>query len=177
MKIDYSKIPVLAVGFTRSTSPFARAIQAVRGILHDKAAPNHAFLVTCDRGQLFATEETLSGLQERSLEEYTRPGNRIVAMYYWRLWTLEKREAALDYLAEIRRRREEEARYDLKGLLSFVLPWVKPDKRRQWCSENCASIMQKYGADFIKNVHVTPDQLFKIMQKSDDCTAVLGYYK
>lgn len=177
MRLDYSKIPVLAVGFTRSNAPFARAIQLARGILHDKAAPNHAFLVTCDRGQLFATEETLQGLQERSLEEYTRPGNRIVAMYYWQLWTLEKREAALDYLAEIRRRRGEESKYDLKGLFSFVLPWIKPDPKRNWCSEDCASIHKRFGATWAENVHIDPLQLLRIMQKSDECEAVLGYYQ
>lgn len=177
MKIDYSKIPVLAVGFTRSTSLFAKAIQLVRGILNDKAMPNHAFLVTCDRGQLFATEETLDGLEERSLEEYAKEGNRIVAMYYWQLWTVEKREDALNYLAEIRRRKTEESRYDWKGLLWFLNKRVKPDPKRQWCSENCASMLKKYGASWIGDTHLAPDELLKLMQKSGECEAVLGYYK
>jgi hypothetical protein len=180
MNLNYRTIPILAVGFTRSTSPFSRAIQLFRGILGDKSAPNHAFLVTSDHGQLFATEETAFGLEERSMERYTKPSDRIVAMYFWRGFDdRTATNAAQRYLAEIRRRAGEAAKYDFKGLLSFVPlvnKFVKPDPKRQWCSENCASVMQGFGAKFIKDIHVSPDQLLKIMRDSGECQAVLNYY-
>lgn len=179
--INYAVLPVMAVGFTRATGLIARAIQLFRKILSDKSEPNHAFLVTEDHGQLFATEETLHGLEEKSLEQYTSKGNRIVAMYTWKGWNDGvKREAAQQYLAEIRRRAGEASKYDFKGLFSFVpilKKFVTPDPLRQWCSENCASIMKMFGAKFIITTGIAPDKLLDMMKKSDECEAVLNYYK
>lgn len=180
-KLDYDSIPVLAIGFTRSTSLIARGIQLVRGILNDKAAPNHAFIVTEDHGQLFATEETFDGLKEQSLEEYTKDSNRIVALYLWNGFDdALTRYKVQRYLAEIRRRNAEPSKYDWKGLFSFVPGFktvVKPDPKRQWCSENCASILKQNGAKFINKVEIAPDELLKAMQGTDECRAILGYYK
>ena len=178
-KINYTNIPVLAIGFSRSSSLFAKGIQLVRGILGDKSEPNHAFFVTEDHGQLFATEETIHGLVENSLEEYTGSRDRIVAMYIWEGFNdASKREDALKFLAEVRRKRNENSRYDFKGLLSFVpvlKKFFKPDPKRQWCSENVASLLNTYGAG-IGEEHITPDQLLKIVQEKSDFKAVLGYY-
>lgn len=181
MKLNYDAIPVLAIGFTRSSTPIAKAIQLFCGILKDKAAPNHAFIVTEDHGQLFATEETFGGLKEQSLEEYTKDNNRIVAMYLWNgfesgLITYKVQRC----LAEIRRKAAEPAKYDWKGLFSFVpgfKKFAKPDPKRQWCSENCASVLKANGAKFIDKVEITPVELLKAMQSTDDCRAVLGFYK
>lgn len=180
-KLDYDAIPILAIGFTRSTSLIATSIQLVRGILTDKAAPNHAFIVTEDHGQLFATEETFGGLKEQSLEEYTKDSNRIVAMYLWNGFDNSMvRYQVQRYLAEIRRRNAEPSKYDWKGLLTFVPGFkkvCKPDPKRQWCSENCASILKNNGANFINKVELAPDELLKAMQQSDECRAILGYYQ
>jgi len=179
--LNYPNIPVLAVGFTRSSTFFGKAIQLCRGILGDKGAPNHAFLVTADHGQLFATEETLSGLEERSMERYTTKKERIVAMYYWMGFDEHgKKDIAERFLAEIRRKNGENSKYDFWGLLSFVPvlnKFFKPDPKRQWCSENCASVLMNFGACFIHDTRVTPDQLLTTMQHTDECRAVLGYYK
>ena len=180
-KINYRNIPVLAIGFTRATGLIARGIQLVRGLLKDKAAPNHAFFVTEDHGQLFATEETLSGLRENSLEQYTKEGNRIVALYIWKGFnSVTARESAQPYLAEIRRRAKENSKYDFKGLFSFVpvFKWfVKPDKQREWCSENVASVLKQYGCEGIEKTTLSPDQLLKVIQeRKGEFDAVLGYY-
>jgi hypothetical protein len=178
--INYPKLSPLMIGFTRSESLFAKGIQLFRGIIGDKAAPNHAFIITSDRGQLFATEETLKGLEERSLERYTTKQDRIVCVMKWNGWTEEIIQKAQDYLAEVRRRAEEDSKYDFVGLFSFVPGFkklVKPNPKKQWCSENCASILKKFGAKFIKNIHVSPDQLLKIMLDSSECEVVLNYYK
>jgi len=181
MKINYGKIPALAIGFTRADDIVSHLIQFFRGILKNKAAPNHAFIVTEDHGQLFATEETIHGLREMSLEEYTTPENRIVAMYEWEgFHDRNIRENVQRSLAEIRRRAGEESRYDFKGLLSFIpglKVFFKPDPKRQWCSENCASIMKTFGAKFINKVEISPDELLKIMQNTEECKAVLNYYQ
>lgn len=179
--LNYPIIPALAIGFTRSNSLIAKVIQFFRKILDDKAEPNHSFIVTEDHGQKFATEETPHGLREQSLEQYIYKNNRIVAMYLWNEFkdpgTIDKVET---YLAEIRRRFGEESKYDWKGLFHFVpivKKFVKPDPKRQWCSENCASILKKYGAGFIVKTEIAPDELLKIMKASDECNAVLNYYK
>jgi hypothetical protein len=191
MKINYLTIPVLSIGFTRSTSLIARGIQLFSGTLHDKAAPNHAFIVTEDHGQLFATEETLGGLRENSLEEYTKESNRIVAMYYYTMFdNPDVRNHALCYMAEIRRKAGENTKYDFKGLFSFVPGFrlfCKPDPVREWCSENCASIMKRYGAPGLANIireysdtPLRPDELLAVMSAKDDIgecyRCVLNYY-
>lgn len=180
-QLNYRNIPPLAIGFTRSSTLMGKAIQFFRGILKDGGAPNHAFIVTSDHGQLFATEETLSGLEERSMERYTSKKERIVAMYYWLGWDeYDKGNIAETFLAEIRRKMGETSKYDFWGLLSFVpvlKKFFKPDPKRQWCSENCASVMKFFGADFIRDTKVTPDQLLAIMQHTDECKSILGYYK
>jgi hypothetical protein len=180
MKINYRNIPVLAIGFTRADDFMARGIQLFRHILKDKAAPNHAFIVTEDHGQLFATEETPRGLEERSLEEYTSDSNRIVAMYKWHGFDIpEVVDHVQRQLAEVRRRAGEDSKYDWKGLLSFLpgmKKFFKPDPKRQWCSENCATILKKYGAPGIDKVEVAPDELLKIMQENSGYVCVLNYY-
>jgi len=169
-KLDYDAIPVLAIGFTRANTPLAKAIQLMRGILKDKSEPNHTFIVTEDHGQLFATEETLGGLKEQSLEQYTKEGNRIVAMYLWNGFDSPLIKYKVQRcLAEIRRKAAEPSKYDWKGLFSLVPGFkkiVKPDPKRQWCSENCASVLKANGAKFISKVEITPDQLLKAMQQS-----------
>lgn len=181
LKINYRNIPVLAIAFTRSTSLIGTAIRFFRGNIRDKAFPNHAFLVTEDHGQLFATEETFSGLVENSLEEYSTSSNQIVSMYSWIGFNdIGVRESALQYLAEIRRRRAEDSKYDFKGILSFVpglKVFFKPDTKKQWCSENVSSILKQYGGAFIKDVHVAPDQLEMIIrERSDQFSRVDHFY-
>jgi len=180
-KLNYDAIPVLAIGFTRSTSIFAKGIQLIRGILKDKGEPNHSFIVTEDHGQLFATEETLCGLQEKSLEQYTKASNRIVAMYLWQGFDSTMTQGKVqEYLAEIRRRNAEPSKYDWKGLLSFVPGFkkiIKPDPKKQWCSENCAHLLKENGAPFIDKVEIAPDELLKRMKNSCECVAILGYYQ
>jgi hypothetical protein len=176
MKINYPALPILGVGFTRATSIPARIIQITRKILRDHNAPNHSFLITGDHGQLFATEETSKGLQERSLEQYTKKSNHIVAVLLWKGFTVETKEAAQKYLAEIRRKNGEESRYDFRGLLWFLNKKFKTDPKRQWCSENCASILKKYGASWIKETRLAPDQLINIMIQSGECEAITDYY-
>lgn len=181
LNLNYEKIPVLGVGFSRGDDLIGGCISLARGgvkAMNDLSFPTHAFLITEDRTQKFATEETLSGLQEKSLEEYNDSKNRIVAMYYWKGWDdHQKRNDALNYLAEIRRRNKEDSKYDLKGLFSFILPWIKPDPIKEWCSENCTSIHLKYGAQFALKKEIAPDQLLQLMQKSEECTCILNYYK
>lgn len=181
MKINYPEIPVLAIGFTRSTDIIGKAIRFFSGVSPKNTnAPNHAFIVTEDHGQLFATEETLSGLQEKSLEEYSKSGNRIVAMYEWSGFKdINVRGNVQKLLAETRRKNGEESKYDFKGLFSFVpivKRFIKPDPKRQWCSENCASIMKAFGATFISETEITPDKLLEIMRSNMECYAVTNYY-
>lgn len=178
-KINYPNIPVLAIGFSRSNSLFAKAIQLIRKILNDKGAPNHAFVVTEDHGQLFATEETLNGLVENSLEEYTSDKNRIVAMYTFKGFdNLSHREDAQRHLATIRRKAGENSKYDIKGVLSFIPGFnhiFKPDPRKQWCSENVASLLNTFGAG-LGDTTIAPDTLLKKIQDKKSFKAVLGYY-
>jgi len=180
-KINYDNIPVLAIGFTRATNIVARAIQLVRGILNKPDLPNHAFIVTSDRGQKFATEQTIRGLEVKSLEQYAYKNNKIVAVYFWQsreneTWVSE----AQDFLALVRRRSLENSKYDIIGLLSF-LPvlnkFVKPDKNKEWCSENVAGILKHFGATFITKKEIAPDELLIKMQKSNECIEIRGYYE
>lgn len=186
--LNYPAIPILATGFTRSHKPIARTIQLVRGgfkALNDPAFPNHAFLTTEDNGQKFATEETLDGLKENSLEQYTYPWNRIVSMYYWHGWDdAARRTDALQYLAYIRReqgnRKTKLGKYDFWGLFEFVpgLKYlVKPNPSAEWCSENCTSIHKRGGAEWAKDVHLAPDQLLPVMRFfKQECEPIFGYY-
>lgn len=174
-RINYQNVPVLAIGFTTANSIMSKLIAFFQGV------PTHVFFVTEDHGQLFATEETVHGLQENSLEKYTSPDNRIVAMYTWNgFLSPSTREFVQRRLAEIRRRAKEESKYDFKGLFSFVpglKKFVKPDRKRQWCSENVASILKNYGCPDIKKTAISPSELIKIIHANkEDFNAVLGYY-
>lgn len=187
-KINYSRIPRLAVGFTRSANLFGDAIRLVRGgpsAVGDKAFPNHAFLVISLGKQLFAAEEGPSGLKMNSLEKYSTDRDRIVAMYYWTGWhspTIAQR--GLDRIHYILREQGNAAtrvgKYDWLGLLSFV-PGVRNlvhrDPDAEWCSENVADIHAYCGAPWANDRHVAPDQLLKIMRRDPGCAAVLGYYQ
>jgi len=180
--LNYPAIPVLSVGFTRSHPFMGRSIQAVRGGLYDPAFPNHAFLVSIDRGQKFATEKTIHGLQQMSMDQYRTQRNRIVCMYYWTGWDDQaRRNEALDYLAYLRRKQGDQfvqtGKYDHIGLLSFIFPkLVKPHPEREWCSENAASIHKRFGAGWVGKTEISPDQLLTAMQNSMECIAVLNYY-
>ena len=174
--INYQSIPILAIGFTLSSSVIAKAIRLVRG-----NETNHAFIVTSDRGQLFATEETAGGLVERSLERYRKPSNRIVAMYYWSGWDdATNKNLALDYLAVTRRRALEYSKYDHIGLLSFLpifKKFIRPDPKRQWCSENVAHVHKLFGYPFAKT-EIAPDELYAIVRADKvNFQAVLNYYR
>jgi len=178
--INYPELRVLMIGFSRSTGIVGRLIQLFRGgfkALSDPGFPNHAFLVTVDHTQFFATEETFRGLVENSLEKYTR-GEKIVAMYRWVGWTPEKEEAAQILLSTIRRKMKADSRYDFLGLLSFVpgLRWFfRPSPERQWCSENCISIHQKFGCPF-KSSTLAPDQLLDEVAGRLDFEAFTEFY-
>jgi hypothetical protein len=180
-KINYQNIPVLAIGFSRSDGLIAKGIQLFRGLLFKKEAPNHAFFVTEDHGQLFATEETLGGLKENSLEQYANPHNKIVALYTWKGFDNDStRDMVQRYLAEIRRRAKENSKYDVIGLLSFVPGlklFCKPDPEMQWCSENVASVLKIHGCTEITKTTLSPDQLIAVMQKHvEEFTNIAGYY-
>ena len=185
LTINYASLPVMAICLTRSTQFIGRAIQLFRGgikALTDKLFPNHALLVTQDHGQKFATEEMASGLVENSLEEYTKPGNKITEAYHWVGFNDEaKKEAAEYYLAEIRRRAMENSKYDWKGLFSFVpffKLFTKPDPAKQWCSENVASILKKFGCTLFEKTEITPDQLLKICKDNPtEFVPVINFYK
>jgi hypothetical protein len=180
-RINYQNIPVLSIGFSRSESLIAKGIQLFRGLLFKKDAPNHAFFVTEDHGQLFATEETLGGLKENSLEKYARKSDRIVAMFTCKVFdNASTRDTVQRYLAEIRRRAKENSKYDVVGLFSFVpvLKWFcKPDPQKEWCSENVASVLKAYSVEGIGKTTLSPDQLLKVLQENPDVfTPVTGYY-
>lgn len=175
LKINYMNIPVLAIGFTNANSLISKLITLFQG------SPTHVFFVTEDHGQLFATEETIHGLQENSLEKYTSQNNQIVAMYTWDGFNDEsKRDFVQHKLAEIRRKAKENSKYDWKGLFSFVpgfKKFVKPDRNRQWCSENVASVLQTYGCTEIKKVTISPAELYRIVSANKEgFHPVLRYY-
>lgn len=175
--VNYENLEAGLFVFTRSTDVVGRVIQAARKILKNKGAPTHVGIITEDHGQLFITEQTLRGLEERSLERYTKKSNRIVAVMKYTKGTPRKINQAQRYLAEIRRRALENSKYDFVGLLSFVFPFVKPDKNRQWCSENCASILKMMGAAWIDKVEIAPDELLKKMVDSGECELRLAFYR
>jgi hypothetical protein len=175
--VNYENLEAGLFVFTRSTDIVGRLIQAVRKILTDKSAPNHVGIITEDNGQMFITEETGRGLEERSLERYTKKSNRIVAVMKYTKATPRKIKKVQRYLAEIRRRALENSKYDFVGLLSFVFPFAKPDKNRQWCSENCASILKMMGASWVDRVEIAPDELLKKMVDSGECELRLGFYR
>jgi len=157
----------MAIGFSRSTTILGRLIQLFRGILRDKNAPNHSFFVTEDHGQFFATEETFSGLVENSLEKYTKKNDVTL------------REKALEHLAEIRRRAAEESRYDWKGILSFlplIGKLIKQDPKRNWCSENCTTILKLFNAPGIMKVGVAPDELLKMIDENLKYREIKNFY-
>lgn len=174
-KINYPALASMAIGFSHANSMLGAAIRFFR-----KSNVNHAFIITQDHGQFFATEETVAGLRENSLETYNGKKDGIIKMYFWKGFEdSEKTEAAQTYLAEIRRRNGEDSKYDFNGLFHF-LPVIgrffKPSKDKQWCSENCASIMKKFGAGFIDSTEIAPDELLELMEKSDECIEVTNFY-
>ena len=181
--INENAIPTLAVGFTRGMDTLGDAIALSRGGLaavHDASFPTHAFMFTREQGRLFATEETPSGLVEKGLAEYCQDNNRIVSVYFWRGWQdEEKADAALRYLANVRADGARNSKYDFLGLLSF-LPfigrWFKPDPQKQICSENCASIHKTFGASWIVQTVIAPDQLEMLMRHNEECKCILNYY-
>ena len=190
LTLNYEKLPILGVAFSHSKDVPGFAIAAVRGGIGDDSFPIHALLITADRGQKFATEETLKGLVEDSLEEYTTDLNRLVGVFYWHGWDdPAKAEAAQDDLAYIRRKQAENSKYDLSGLFVFVkeklpswLQWAIPataSKVKEWCSENVLSMLDKYGFNSgwnNPNRGPAPDELFEIMKKRTDVDLVTNYY-
>ena len=197
-KLDYPAIPILGIGFSRGADVIGFIIALVRGgwkAAFDLNFPSHAFLITDDHKQKFTTEETASGLQEDSLEQYTYPKDKIVAMYYWKGWDIDtayycyeddaghlidKKESAQRFLARIRRLHRDNSKYDFIGLLSFlpiIGKYFKPSKKREWCSENVATVHKKFGASFITDTKIAPDQLLAIVKASPECVEIENYYK
>jgi hypothetical protein len=182
LQLNYDGIPVLAAAFTDG--------KAVQDYLIHAFAPGdctHALIITQDNGWKFGTEETISGLQENSLEKYTKPDNRIVAMYYWTGWDDPVRRAkAEEHLAEIRCKRKENSRYNLWGLLEFVpfvkdWEWVKKAAKgpEQWCSEDVLYIHDFCGFNSgwsNANRGPSPAELEILMQQRNDVVCVLNYY-
>lgn len=194
--LNYPKIPVLSVGFTRAHTLVAKSIQLLRGgnaAVKDESFPNHAFLVVDFNGQKFAAEETFDGLKMNSLEEYCYKDNRVVAMYYWQGWNNpDRKQKALNRIAYILREQGNKetrlGKYQTLGLLSFV-PFLKKfisrdesGKEAEWCSENCASVHKNNDCMWFNDTHLAPDQLLRKMQWAekeygqDVCTCVLNYY-
>jgi hypothetical protein len=219
-KLNYPAIPILGIGFSRGADVIGFLIALVRGgweAAFDLDFPTHAFLITEDHKQKFTTEETVSGLQEDSLEQYTYPKNKIVAMYYWKGWDeinvaentlqqemdehrksngasgysgyegysgypnyISKKEKAQEFLARIRRLHRDNSKYDFIGLLSFlpiIGKYFKPSKEREWCSENVATVHKKFGASFITDTKIAPDQLLCIVSSYSRSIRIENYYK
>ncbi len=188
-KINYKNIPELSVCFTQAQTPFAKVIRLVRGgvsAVRDKAFANHSFMVTSDRGQLFAVEQTKEGLKENSMEIFRSDRNRIVACYYWTGFdNTYTKNWALDHLAYLRRKQGDKTtkvgKYNFIGLMRFLpvigkMKMFNKDSDADWCSETCARIMQSCGATWIKDPEVAPDQLLSLMANDASCRCVLGYY-
>lgn len=181
-QINEGAIPTLAVGFTRATDALGNAIALSSGgvtAMCDVSFPSHAFFFTRDH-RLFATEETARGLREQSLEEYRANDRRIVAVYYWTGWDdADRRNAGQEFLADIRADGGRRARYDFMGMFSFIPfigKWFRQDPQKQICSENVASVHKKFGAKWINETLIRPDQLLKLMRESEECKCVLSYY-
>ena len=93
---------------------------------------------------------------------------------------IDKKESAQRFLARIRRLHRDNSKYDFIGLLSFlpiIGKYFKPSKEREWCSENVATVHKKFGASFITDTKIAPDQLFAIVKASSECVEIENYYK
>lgn len=190
LQINYDAIPLLATGFSRGKTFMGGAIRLFTGgfkAIPDKKFMNHAFITTENRGWKNCTEETLRGLLPQSLEQYTTPKNMLVAMLYWTGWDDPiRRNEALDYMAYLAIKQGDKTtkigKYDFRGLFSnipVIGKWkiFRPDSQAEWCSENCASLHKKFGASWIRDTELDPEELYQLMKKQSDVKTILGFYK
>jgi hypothetical protein len=138
----------------------------------DDTTPTHAGFITSDRGQFFATEMNPE-LRESSLEEYVGSKVQMIELWRYQQWAPEKKNSAQDYLAYLRRKNQENSRYDLRGAIMSSplgkrlfgwLPFMKNDSKRWFCSEEVCSIMKQFADDQMLPA-LCPDALGQYMRR------------
>lgn len=167
----------LAVFFSKDQGLIGKIIGVVSNL-------THAGVITEDHGEMFATEEGPTGLQENSLDGYTTSENRVVDLLYWNGWdNPENHETALKQLASIRRRKKEN-KYGWKTILCF-LPGIgkkfKREKEANICSESVCELLDRYGFNSgwsNPDRPPSPDELHAIMTRriGHDVVRLFGYY-
>ena len=120
----------------------------------DRTMPNHAGFLYSIRGQWFAAEVAGRGITLTSLDKYRTDKNVILhTMRYDQFENVTVREKFMDEMSLWIRRRQDTG-YDLWGALSAsiglhkIFPWLKNDKKKEFCSEDVYSWLKKFGAVF-----------------------------
>lgn len=105
--------------------------------------------------QYFAAEVGDRGIKLNSIEKYRKnSSNRIVRIYRWSGFdNVITRNEAVDYMAYWIRIKEETG-YDPIGAIAStdfmhkILPWLKADDNKAYCSEDVTAFLQRCGALF-----------------------------
>ncbi len=143
---------VVAWRIRRRTAGFRRQF--------DKTIATHTGLVVDFHGQLLVAEMLFNdGLSVDTLERYI--GNRkrfIVGFRRSRVFDdPDVREEAQQLIARMYRRRLIAARYDNRGIVSFINKHTKQNPNRWYCSEFDCAITARFGCNYPQSFTVRKD--------------------
>lgn len=160
IKLVYSAFQPLDIYLTHSNKPFGRIIrfaETERADPKDDTTPTHGGLIFPVCGQVLCCEMD-PRLNLATPEQYTGKREQIIEVWRFMQWDPDQKRAALERLAYLIRKNQEQVRYDLPGaILSSPLgrklfgwmPWFKNCPGRWFCTEAICSILKVYADPLI----------------------------
>ena len=154
IKLVYSAFRPLDVFLTHSNKPTGRIIrfaQTEKIDPKDDTTPCHGGFFFPVRDQMLCCEMS-PRLVLSTPENYTGRHEQIVEVWRYTQWEEDRKNAALDRLAYLIRKNQEQVRYDLPGaILSSPLGrrlfgrWFRNNTSRWFCTEMVSDILREYA--------------------------------
>jgi hypothetical protein len=160
IKLNYSAFQPLDCYLTHSNKLVGRIIrfaETEKFDPKDDATPNHAGLIFPVNSQFLCCEMS-PRLVLTTPENYTGKHEQIIQVWRYTQWEPAQRQAAIEHLAYLIRKNQEQVRYDPWGaILSSPLgkklfgwmPFAKNRSDRWFCSEMVSDILRKYADPLI----------------------------
>lgn len=156
--LNYRAFKPLDVFLTHSNKPAGLIIR-----LAQTGKPNHKDDTTpCHGGFLFPVYgqflciEMSPQLKLSTPENYTGTHEQIVECWRYMLWEPDRKQEALDRLAYLIRKNQEQVRYDWQGAIlsspvgrKLFSRWFKNNPHRWFCSEMFGDILKNYADPLI----------------------------
>jgi hypothetical protein len=155
-KFNFDALRSLDVFFSYDHSPLGGIVRfGETGQLkscRDGMTPNHEGMFWSIDGQMFISEVGPRGVRPDSTDKYESERNHVIAVFRFKPFADQATASCAQAYMALWVRRWWNSRYDLWGAIRSsawvrkLLPWLKQDPARPFCSENVTEFFRQFGA-------------------------------